>query len=60
MRVKQISVFLENRAGRLDEVTEILAVGLLRMRVRREKEREFSPDNCLAAPIASSPHATGP
>ena len=47
-------------SGRLGEVADILAAGVLRMRPRREKEREFSPDNCLAAPIASSPHATGP
>ena len=49
--------------ARLDEVASILAMGLLRLRSRRlgrEKEREFSPDNCLAVPPDTSPHATDP
>ena len=32
MRVKQVSVFLENRAGRLDEVTEIMGAKKINIR----------------------------
>ena len=46
--------------ARLDEVANILATGLLRLRSRRfgcGKERGFFPDNCLAVPPDTSPHA---
>ena len=46
--------------ARLDEVANILATGLLRLRSRRlgrEKEREFSSNNRLAVPPDTSPHA---
>ena len=32
MRVKQLSIFLENRAGRLDEVAELLGAGGINIR----------------------------
>jgi len=49
--------------ARLDEMAGILATGLLRLQSRRlgrEKERAFSPDNCLAVPPDTSPHAMDP
>ena len=45
---------------RLDEVAGVLATGLLRLRSCREEKREFFPDNCLAVPPDTSPHAMDP
>jgi hypothetical protein len=42
---------------RLGELSALLAGGLLRLWLKRRKEREISPDNCLGCPGETRPTA---
>lgn len=44
-------------AERLDEVSQLLANGLRRLRSNRVKKRRFSRNNCLEVPLETVPHA---